>query len=126
MDGTSLKQFISLPAIGEGAGTSLGTLSVPVYPSLESSSSHLLFACGRELFCALVKVSQGVNLNSRQALSANSHEEDRLAGAKPAPDVAFLPQRPWRRPQAQLVPSKHLESFVEAHPTAALEAEEIA
>lgn len=56
----------------------------------------------------------------------NSHGEGKLDGAKPAPDVALLPQRPWRRPQAHLIPSKHLESFAEAHPTAALEAEEIA
>lgn len=60
-----LKQFISLPAIGEGDGTVLGTFSVLVYPSLESSSSHLLIH-GKELFCALVKVSQGVNFNSRR------------------------------------------------------------
>ena len=65
MDTIFLKQFISLPAIGEEAGTSPGTFSVLVYPSLESSSSHLLIH-GKELFCDFVKVSHGVNFNSRR------------------------------------------------------------
>lgn len=74
-----LKHFRSLPGIGEGAGTSLGTFSVLAYPSLESSSSHLLIR-GKELFCALVKGSQGVNFNSTETRSECEFTWRRQAG----------------------------------------------
>lgn len=66
----------------------------------------------------LRKSEPGSFNSGRDARSENSQGKAGLDGAKPPPDVALLPQRRWKRPWAQLLPSKQLENFREAHPTA--------